>query len=71
MLITSTGNSKKQWYGELFAMTTSNSLLLYTANLLRSIGENDKADQIMEKFDQISGNDSRGELLQKKLHGCH
>jgi hypothetical protein len=25
----------------------------------------DKADQIMEKFDKMSGNDSRGELLQK------
>jgi hypothetical protein len=25
----------------------------------------DKANQIMEKFDKMSGNDSRGELLQK------
>jgi hypothetical protein len=29
------------------------------AQSLRSISENDKANQIMEKFDQISGNDSR------------
>jgi 5'(3')-deoxyribonucleotidase len=27
------------------------------AQSLRSISENDKANQIMEKFDQISGND--------------
>jgi hypothetical protein len=26
----------------------------------------------MEKFDKMSGNDSRGELLRKtKLYGCH
>jgi hypothetical protein len=42
------------------------------AQSLRSISENDKANQIMEKFDQMSGNDSRGELLPKrKLYGCH
>jgi hypothetical protein len=29
------------------------------AQSLRSISENDKANQIMEKFDQMSGNDSR------------
>jgi hypothetical protein len=41
------------------------------AQSLRSISENDKANQIMEKFDQMS-NDSRGELCQKrKLYGCH
>jgi hypothetical protein len=36
------------------------------AQSLRSISENDKANQIMEKFDQISGNDSRGELCQNE-----
>ena len=56
-----------QWYGELFAMTTEVEPAYYYryAQSLRSIGENDKADQIMEKFDQISGNDSRGELFAK------
>jgi outer membrane protein OmpA-like peptidoglycan-associated protein/tetratricopeptide (TPR) repeat protein len=56
-----------QWYGELFAMTTELEPAYYYryAQSLRSIGDNDKADQIMEKFDQMSGNDSRGELFAK------
>jgi hypothetical protein len=36
------------------------------AQSLRSIGENDKANQIMEKFDKMSGNDSRGTLRKTK-----
>jgi hypothetical protein len=50
-----------QWYGELFAMTSEVEPAYYYryAQSLRSISENDKANQIMEKFDQISGNDSR------------
>jgi hypothetical protein len=35
------------------------------AQSLRSISER-KANQIMEKFDQISGNDSRGNFCQKR-----
>jgi outer membrane protein OmpA-like peptidoglycan-associated protein/tetratricopeptide (TPR) repeat protein len=56
-----------QWYGELFVMTTEVEPAYYYryAQSLRSIGENDKADQIMEKFDKMSGNDSRGELFAK------
>jgi hypothetical protein len=66
MPITSMGTRKAaQWYGELFAMTRGRtSLLSYAQSAFH--GENDKADQIMEKFDQISGNDSRGELLQNE-----
>ncbi|WP_016991210.1 OmpA family protein [Flavobacterium sp. ACAM 123] len=56
-----------QWYGELFAMTSEVEPAYYYryAQSLRSIGENDKANQIMEKFDKMSGNDSRGELFAK------
>jgi outer membrane protein OmpA-like peptidoglycan-associated protein/tetratricopeptide (TPR) repeat protein len=56
-----------EWYGELFAMTTEVEPAYYYryAQSLRSIGENEKANQIMEKFDKISGNDSRGELFAK------
>jgi outer membrane protein OmpA-like peptidoglycan-associated protein/tetratricopeptide (TPR) repeat protein len=56
-----------QWYGELFTMTTEVEPAYYYryAQSLRAIGENDKANQIMEKFDKISGNDSRGELFAK------
>ncbi|TDE00752.1 OmpA family protein [Flavobacterium hiemivividum] len=56
-----------QWYGELFAMTSEVEPAYYYryAQSLRSIGENEKANQIMEKFDKMSGNDSRGELFAK------
>ena len=56
-----------QWYGALFAMTTEVEPAYYYryAQSLRSISENDKANQIMEKFDQMSANDSRGELFAK------
>ncbi|PKH69181.1 flagellar motor protein MotB, partial [Flavobacterium sp. ALD4] len=56
-----------QWYGELFAMTSEVEPAYYYryAQTLRSVDENDKADQIMEKFDKMSGNDSRGELFAK------
>jgi hypothetical protein len=63
------GNSKKaQWYGELFAMTLRSNQLIIIYPISAFHRRNDKADQIMEKFDQISG---IGELLQKKTHGCH
>jgi hypothetical protein len=56
MLITQRETRKAQWYGELFAMTLrSNQLIIIICNLLRSIGEMTKQNQIMEKFDQISG----------------
>jgi tRNA G26 N,N-dimethylase Trm1 len=56
-----------QWYGALFAMTSEVEPAYYYryAQSLRSISENDKANQ-MEKFDQISGNDSRGKLCQNE-----
>jgi hypothetical protein len=57
-----------QWYGELFAMTSEVEPAYYYryAQSLRSISENDKANQIMEKFDKMSGNDSRGNFCEKR-----
>jgi outer membrane protein OmpA-like peptidoglycan-associated protein/tetratricopeptide (TPR) repeat protein len=56
-----------QWYTELFAFTSEVEPAYYYryAQSLRSIGENDKATKIMEKFEKMSGNDSRGELFAK------
>jgi hypothetical protein len=53
----------------IFAMTSEVEPAYYYryAQSLRSISENDKANQIMEKFDQISGNDSRELLPKRKL----
>jgi tRNA G26 N,N-dimethylase Trm1 len=59
-----------QWYGELFAMTSEVEPAYYYRAILRSISENDKANQIMEKFDQMSGN-VEGTLQKRKLYGCH
>jgi outer membrane protein OmpA-like peptidoglycan-associated protein/tetratricopeptide (TPR) repeat protein len=56
-----------KWYGELFAMTSDVEPAYYYrySQSLRSIGENEKADKILEKFNEISGNDSRGKLFEK------
>ncbi|MFV7236984.1 flagellar motor protein MotB, partial [Flavobacterium sp. ZB4R12] len=54
-----------KWYGELFAMTSDVEPEYYYryAQSLRSIGENDKANEMLEKFNQMSGNDTRGKLF--------
>lgn len=56
-----------KWYGELFAMKTDLEPEYYYryAQSLRSIGENTKANEIMDKFDELSGNDTRGLLFKK------
>jgi outer membrane protein OmpA-like peptidoglycan-associated protein len=56
-----------KWYGELFAMTTDLEPEYYYryASSLRSIGENDKANEMMAKFNQSSGNDIRAQLFEK------
>lgn len=56
-----------KWYGELFSMGQDIEPEYYYryAQSLRSIGENDKADEIMQKFNQLAGNDSRGTLFKK------
>lgn len=55
-----------KWYAELFAMpdiTIEAPYYYRYAQSLRAIGDNDKADQILEQFDKISANDSRAKLF--------
>jgi len=57
-----------KWYGELFAMEETEIEPEYYfrySQSLRAIGENDKADQMMEKFNELLGNDARGTLFKK------
>ena len=57
-----------KWYGELFAMNTTDLESEYYfryAQSLRSIGQNDKADELLKLFNQKSENDSRGKLFMK------
>jgi len=56
-----------KWYGELFAMTTDLEPEYYYryAQSLKSIGENDKANELMEKFYQKAGNENRAKLYEK------
>lgn len=56
-----------KWYTELFAMTSDLEPKYYYryAQTLRSIGDNEKANKILEKFNSISSNDSRGKLFTK------
>ncbi|WP_177761253.1 OmpA family protein [Flavobacterium sp. I3-2] len=50
-----------KWFGKLFQMTTEVEPEIYFrySNALKSIGEIDKANQFLEKFNQLSQNDSR------------
>jgi outer membrane protein OmpA-like peptidoglycan-associated protein/tetratricopeptide (TPR) repeat protein len=60
-----------RWYGELFAMDTTNLEPEYYyryAQSLRSIGENDKANEMLELFNQKAGNDMRGKLFKKNTN---
>ena len=59
-----------KWYGELFAMTTDLEPEYYYryASSLRAIGENEKANEMMKKFNQSSGNDSRAKLFEKNMN---
>ena len=60
-----------RWYGELFAMNTTDLEPEYYfryAQSLRSIGQNDKANELLELFNQKSGNDSRGKLFMKNVN---
>ena len=55
-----------KWYGELFAMNTSDLEPEYYfryAQSLRSIGQNEKANELLELFNKKAGNDSRGILF--------
>jgi tetratricopeptide (TPR) repeat protein len=55
----------EKWYGELFALTDKLESEYYYryAQSLRAVGNNEKANQILEKFNQIAKNDDRAELL--------
>ncbi|MDP3788423.1 MAG: carboxypeptidase regulatory-like domain-containing protein, partial [Candidatus Chromulinivorax sp.] len=60
-----------KWYGELFIMDTSNLEPEYYyryAQSLRAMDQNDKANEMMELFNQKSGNDTRGKLFKKNTN---
>ena len=60
-----------KWYGELFAMpdTTIEAPYYYRyAQSLRASGDNDKAKQILDQFDKISGDDSRAKLFKENTN---
>ena len=61
-----------KWYGELFAIAVDTDLeaeyYYRYAQSLRSNGQNDKADEMLQKFIQKSGNDSRGKLFKKDIN---
>ncbi|MGO4822784.1 MULTISPECIES: OmpA family protein [unclassified Flavobacterium] len=56
-----------KWYKELFALGGNVAPEYYYryAQSLRASGENDKADEIQEKFNQIASNDDRAKLFIK------
>lgn len=57
-----------KWYGELFAMSEEVEPEYYFryAQSLKAVGEYQKADEIMKKFNEKSGNDSRGILAKEQ-----
>jgi len=56
-----------KWYGELFAMTQDVEPEIYYrySQSLKSIGQYTKADEMLAKFYEKSGSDSRAELYEK------
>ena len=56
-----------KWYDELFAMNSDLEPEYYYryAQSLKSIGQNEKANEMLEKFHQKAGKDSRGMLFEK------
>jgi outer membrane protein OmpA-like peptidoglycan-associated protein/tetratricopeptide (TPR) repeat protein len=54
-----------KWYGELFTMNPNQeSEYCYRyAQSLKAIGQNDKANEMLEIFNQKAGNDTRGKLF--------
>ncbi|WP_343624032.1 OmpA family protein [Flavobacterium lindanitolerans] len=57
-----------KWYGELFAMTqdVEPEYFYRYSQSLKGIGEYDKANEMLQKFNQKSGTDSRGKLYEEK-----
>ncbi len=56
-----------KWYGELFAMAPDQQTeyLYRYAQSLKAVGQNDKANQILDQFNQKAANDSRAGLYGK------
>ncbi|MBP4141914.1 OmpA family protein [Flavobacterium sp. P4023] len=57
-----------KWYAELFDMNSTDLEPEYYyryANSLKSIGQDEKANELLKLFDKKSGNDSRGKLFAK------
>ncbi len=54
-----------KWYGELFTMNANQEpeYMYRYAQSLKAIGQNDKANQMLEIFNKKSGNDTRGKLF--------
>ncbi|MCP2029128.1 outer membrane protein OmpA-like peptidoglycan-associated protein [Flavobacterium sp. HSC-32F16] len=59
-----------KWYGELFAVNTSPEAEYYYryAQSLRSTGQTDKANKIMNEFNAKYKNDSRGKLYKEDVN---
>ncbi|PRZ22003.1 OmpA family protein [Flavobacterium granuli] len=59
-----------KWYGELFSMTQDVEPEYYYrySQSLKSIGQNNKADEMLALFNQKSGNDTRGKIFKKNTN---
>ena len=57
----------EKWYGELFAIDPNQKPEYYYrySQSLRSVEKNKEADEIMDKFNELSGNDNRAKLFEK------
>lgn len=56
-----------KWYGELFAMNPEQQpeYIYRYSHSLKAIGETSKADEMLAKFNEKSGNDTRAKLYKK------
>ena len=61
----------EKWYGELFAMSQEVEAEYYFryAQSLKAVGNYTKADEMMTKFNEKSGNDKRGLLAKEQKAG--
>ncbi|MDD5151768.1 MAG: OmpA family protein [Flavobacterium sp.] len=56
-----------KWYGELFAMNSNLEPEYYYrySQSLKAVGQNEKANEMLEMFNQKAGNDNRAKLYEK------
>jgi outer membrane protein OmpA-like peptidoglycan-associated protein/tetratricopeptide (TPR) repeat protein len=54
-----------RWYGELFALSTEQEPEYYYryGHCLKAIGENEKANEMFKKFNDLAGDDNRAKLF--------